>query len=766
MGGPGDDRRRAALVASVCAVWLAVAMEWLFTATMPSFMDSLTIGERARILLVAPLLLAVPALALAWVLGWVVPAAVFACGALLMIDNFTYTVFRFGIASTRGAWRAAYAALLVALFLAFLRALRRAEPRFRHPALGRATVALLAAAAGVAAWRSARTMPELDLVRGAVARRRPSILVLSTDGLDAAHMSAYGYRRDTTPFIRTLVPRALVAENTFPNGTITVASLVSLLTGKSPMRTRVYSTKDALLGAEAYQSLPAILRRTGYATVALVPGVVDPYGQNLRDAFDVANARPLQGAVPFPSLPDGVAVALAPEVYFLRHAADRLSVRLVHVIGQRRMTNPLWEVTTPGDASDARRVRSLIRFVARSPQPVFGIVHLMGTHGPFAPHHRRWSLNPADSSGPYDDSIVDYDRHVERVVRAMARLGKLGDMIVVVASDHAALRRPERIPLIIAFPHGEHRGRIAENVQLMDLAPTLLDHLGIPIPGWMEGRSLLRGHPDRRRPIFTVDVFRGAPGGERMTMLALTVCDRSYELDFFHDRLGTRAVNGHTAGCLGENVPTPEEARRILAERLVANGLEPQAVVASVRELEMVNANMAGAHLAGARLAQRFLNGANLVGATLAGADLVGATFATANLTDADLSSADMRKGRLHQVNLTRAKLSRANLSEARLPSARAPNADFSWANLRGAWLPDADLSGANLQGVDATGANLSNTKLLGANLRGAILVKVNLGGADLTRADLRDADLTGTSLKTATTTDADLTGAKPQVSP
>jgi phosphoglycerol transferase MdoB-like AlkP superfamily enzyme len=316
MEGLGDDRRRAALVASVWAVWFAVAMEWLFTATMPSFMDSLTAVERARILLVAPLLLAVPTLALTWLLGWIVPAVVCACAALLMIDNFTYTVFRFGIASTQGAWRAAYGILVVALIAAFYRRLRRSAHRFRHPTLGRATVGLLVAAAGVAAWRSAQTTPELDLGRGAVARRRPNVLILSTDGLDAAHMSAYGYRRDTTPFIRTLVPRALIAENAFPNGTITVASLVSLLTGKSPIRTRVYSTKDALLGAEAYQSLPAILRRTGYSTIALVPGVVDPYGQNLRDAFDMANSRPLQGAVPFPSLPDGIAVALAPEVYF------------------------------------------------------------------------------------------------------------------------------------------------------------------------------------------------------------------------------------------------------------------------------------------------------------------------------------------------------------------------------------------------------------------------------------------------------------------
>jgi uncharacterized protein YjbI with pentapeptide repeats len=766
MGGPGDDRRRAALVASVWAVWFAVAMEWLFTATMPSFMDSLTPGERLRILLVAPLLLALPALALAWLLGWVVPAAVLACTALLLIDNFTYTLFRIGIASTRGAWRAAYGVLLVGLVVVIYRALRRSADRFRSPALGRATAALLLAAGTVAAWRWARTTPDLDLGDGAAARRRPNILILSTDGLDASHMSAYGYRRDTTPFIRTLVPRALVAENAFPNGTITVASLVSLLTGKSPIRTRVYSTKDALLGAEEYQSLPAILRRTGYATIALVPGVVDPVGQNLRDAFDVSNARALQGAVPFPALPDGIAVALAPEVYFLRHAADRLSVRLVHVIGRRAMTNPLWEVTTPADASDARRVRALIRFVARAPGPVFGLVHLMGTHGPFAPRHRRWSLNPADSSGPYDDSILDYDRHVARIVRAMARLGRLDDTIVVVTSDHASLRRPERIPLIMGFPQGEHRGRIVENVQLMDLAPTLLDQLGIPVPGWMEGRSLLAPRPDRRRPIITVDVFRGAPGGERMTMLALTVCDRSYELDFFHDTLATRAVAGHTAGCLGEWVPDPDEARRILAERLRANDLEPEEVVANVRELEMVNANLAGAHLAGARLAGRFLNGANLTGATLAGADLVGTTFANANLTDADLTGADMRRARLHQANLTRAKLSHANLEQARLPSVRAPDADLSRATLRSAWLQGADLSGANLEGVDATGANMSNAKLVGTRLRGAILVNAVLGATDLTRADLRDANLTGASIRTATTAGADLTGAKRSVSP
>lgn len=766
MGVTRNDRRRDALVAAVWAVWFAVAMEWLFLATMPSFMDGLALGERLRVLLVTPLLVVVPILLLTGALSWAIPAAVLAWTAVLLVDNFTYTVFGFGIASTKGGWQAAYGLLWLALLLAIYRALRRAAPTFRHPTVTRGAVALLLVAIGVAGWRWARTTPELDRGGAAVASRRPNILIISTDGLDAQRMSAYGYLRPTTPFIDTLVPRALIADNALPNGTVTVASLVSVLTGKLPMRTRVYSSKDALLGAEAWQNLPAILRRTGYTTIALVPGVVDPFAQNLRDAFDVANARTLQGVAMLPALPDPLALALAPELYFLQHTYDRLAARLVHLMGRRAMTNPVSEVTTPADASDVRRIRTLIDFVGRSRRPVFALVHLMGTHGPFAPRHRRYSRDPVNPIGKYEDAIIDYDRHVARVVRALARQGKLGETIVVIMSDHASVRRLARIPMIITFPGGEHRGRISENVQLLDLAPTLLDHLGLPMPGWMEGESLLAHRLDRRRPIFTVDVFRGAPGGERMTMLAVTVCDRTYELDFFHDALTPRPVEGHTAACGKEGVPDEEQARRLLVDGLRDNGLEPEAVVANVRELDMVGANLAGAHFAGARLAARFLNGANLTRATLTGADLVGTTFQNADLTDADLTGADMRKGRLHQANLTRAKLTRVNLTDARLPRVRAREADLTYATLRGALVEGADLSGANLNGADLTGANLSNAILVGARLRAATLRNVTFLNADLTGADLEQADLTGSNMKGAKIAGANLTGAKLSISP
>ncbi len=778
MGSARDDGARGVLVAALWAVWFAVVMEWLFAVTKPSFMDALRAGERLRIPLVAPLpafgmaLLATAALRLVG-LAWVVPAAVLACTGLLLVDNFTNTLFRVGIASTSGGWEAAYVLLLLAFFVAIYRALRRAargmDEKTRR-ALARGAVGLVLVACLGTAWRWARASP-LDRGQDVPASRRPNILILSGDGLDAVRMSAYGYRRATTPFIETLMPRALVGENSLPNGTVTAASIVSMLSGKLPLRTRVYATKDVLLGADAYQTLPAILRRTGYATLALVPGVVDPFRQNLRDAFDMANKRKLRDAVILPVLPDGIALALAPEVYFLQHVYDRLSARLAHATGVRRIVDPVGEVTSPHEVSDQQRVRALLDFVAGSSRPVFALVHLMGTHGPFTPRHRRFSRDPADRNGRYDDAILDYDRHVARIVLSIARQGKLDETIFVLVSDHGGVRRVVRIPFVAVFPHGEHAGRIAEGVQLLDLAPTLLDHLGMHVPAWMQGQSLLAERPDPRRPIFTVDVFRGASGGERMTMLAASVCDRTYELDFFHDALSAYAIQGHTAPCAATSAPDERQARTLMVEQLRANGLEPEAVTANVRELEMVGANMAGAHLAGARLAGRFLNNANLSGATLAGAELVGTSFAGANLTGADLSGAVLRQSRFHQANLTRARLSRVDLSEARLPKVRAPEADLTYAVLRSAWLPNADLSGADLSGADLTGADLNNSTLLGTRLGGAKLgranlVNVNLTGADLHDADLRGANHTGATLTGATLTGADLTGAKLPVSP
>jgi len=55
------------------------------------------------------------------------------------------------------------------------------------------------------------------------------------------------------------------------------------------------------------------------------------------------------------------------------------------------------------------------------------------------------------------------------------------------------------------FPESDHTGVIRENVQYLDIAPTILSALRIPQPTWMAGESLLSGEVSDE-PIITVEI--------------------------------------------------------------------------------------------------------------------------------------------------------------------------------------------------------------------------------------------------------------------
>ena len=112
---------------TVFSAYFYAFMEWLFFATKSSSLSVLTPLENGIVLAVTggvvALLLVISLLVLslpAWlvrngtwrsrlqILGHLVPALMLSVTALVMFDNFTYTVFNFGIVSTQGAWRALY----------------------------------------------------------------------------------------------------------------------------------------------------------------------------------------------------------------------------------------------------------------------------------------------------------------------------------------------------------------------------------------------------------------------------------------------------------------------------------------------------------------------------------------------------------------------------------------------------------------------------------------------------------------------------------
>jgi arylsulfatase A-like enzyme len=66
----------------------------------------------------------------------------------------------------------------------------------------------------------------------------------------------------------------------------------------------------------------------------------------------------------------------------------------------------------------------------------------------------------------YDDSILEFDMNVGRIVEALKQHGLWEDTLLIIGSDHAAeFNQRERIPLLMHFPGGKITGRIKANVQ-------------------------------------------------------------------------------------------------------------------------------------------------------------------------------------------------------------------------------------------------------------------------------------------------------------
>jgi arylsulfatase A-like enzyme len=146
-------------------------------------------------------------------------------------------------------------------------------------------------------------------------------------------------------------------------------------------------------------------------------------------------------------------------------------------------------------------IRAAIQWLqAHSNQPFFAFLHLYDLHLPYT--------LPGARSGPtgYDMEVRYVDEVLGRFWQYLAAQGLLDKTLIVFASDHGESlgEHGEKtheyfvyestlwVPLIIHWPAGAptYPPRVEDPASLLDVAPTILQYLGIPQPQQFQGRSL------------------------------------------------------------------------------------------------------------------------------------------------------------------------------------------------------------------------------------------------------------------------------------
>jgi len=285
-----------------------------------------------------------------------------------------------------------------------------------------------------------------------------NVVLITLDTLRADHLRCYGYDAIETPNIDWIAAQGARFTQAFTPVPITLPAHTSLLTGMYPLATGVHDFVGNRV-ASGTATLARILHDHGYSTAAFLGAPVLDSRFGLNQGFDTYF--------------DHFKLAGAEEV---------------HLDAMKR----------PGDQVVDEAQRWLNR---HPPQPLFLWVHLYDAHSPYrppTPYAERYR------GRPYDGEIAFADAQIGRLMTALTRAGLLEKSVVVVVSDHGeslgehgekthgffVYNSTLHVVCIIKVP-GDAPRVVLDEVSLVDVMPTVLQGLGIPIPAGVQGRSLL-----------------------------------------------------------------------------------------------------------------------------------------------------------------------------------------------------------------------------------------------------------------------------------
>ena len=294
----------------------------------------------------------------------------------------------------------------------------------------------------------------------------PNLLLVTIDTVRADHLHCYGHAGIETPVMDRLASEGVLVEEAVVQVPQTRPSHASILTGRYPYEHGVRDNFSAPMRSDL-PTLATLLKAQGFDTAAFIGGFPVASASGLNRGFSVYDDR-----------------------------LNRSQADSGPVLAERR-------------ASEV--VDSALGWLGKPrTRRFFAWVHLYDAHAPYEPpppYDRQYAKQP------YDGEIAYVDAQLGRLMAFLDDKGRARDTLVAVISDHGEALGEHgedehlmfvydstlRVPLLLSWPSVLPPGRrIAGQFRAVDLAPTLLDLMGVPavpMSGVSRAANLKSGAP-------------------------------------------------------------------------------------------------------------------------------------------------------------------------------------------------------------------------------------------------------------------------------
>jgi phosphoglycerol transferase MdoB-like AlkP superfamily enzyme len=323
-------------------------------------------------------------------------------------------------------------------------------------------------------WRASiaagTTVEDFTKLRGRAAGMNVLLVVLESTG--AQYLLPYGAAKDPMPNLSALASRALVFDNAYAVYPESIKEIVAILSSRYPALD-VAAERHAGIAAP---SLASALSSAGYNTALFHSG-----------RFMYLGMDAIVAQLGFAKLAD---------------AGD---------LGGRRDSS--FGVDEPS------AVESLLQWIdtRNSGQPFFAAYLPIAGHHPYT-HAQAGPFPNEDEVDRYRNSLYDGDRALGQLIAGLQSRGLDRKTMIIVMADHgeafgqhegnyghnlALFDENVRVPLLIVLPAANRATHIQRTVSLLDVAPTVLELLGLPAQPAFQGESLLSPQP--RAALFFTD---------------------------------------------------------------------------------------------------------------------------------------------------------------------------------------------------------------------------------------------------------------------